>query len=526
MLQALDAAQYTTPTPIQAQAIPEVMAGRDIIGMADTGTGKTAAFSLPILHRFSEDGRRARAGTCRALVLCPTRELAVQIADSMRVYSGRYRPRVAIIVGGMAYGPQTRNLRSGVEVLVATPGRLEDHMKAGNIRLDETEILVADEADRMLDLGFLPAIRRIAQVLPADRQNLFFSATMPDSVRKLADGLLRDPMHIAVAQESPALDRIEQQVIAAESKEKGDVLVELLRDHTEDLTLVFTRTKRGADRLVQRLGASSIRAEAMHGNKSQAQRQRTLVGFRAGRTKVLVATDLAARGIDIDDIRLVVNYDLPNVAETYVHRIGRTARAGATGRAVSLCSREERPHLIGIERLIKCRIPKLTGPGGTVIEVTEPVEDENRRRQSARPEQPAKRRRKGHRGQRPSSNRHADGGQAEARNTGGRDTGGRAAEARGGDNRNADHRQADSRLADNRSGNSRGAEARHANKRAAGGERAGGKAGGQTAKDGHALQSMPFLRRRPADGADKTAAPARKRRRGNNKNERQVAVAS
>ena len=385
LLRALAAEQYVTPTPIQAQAIPEIIAQRDLIGIADTGTGKTAAFSLPLLHRFGEDRKRAAPRACRALVLCPTRELAQQIADSLSTYGRGYRPRIAVVVGGTGYGDQTRNLVRGVDFLVATPGRLEDHLERGNITLDQTEVVVADEADRMLDLGFLPAIRRIVKALPANRQSLFFSATMPPEVRKLADGLLRDPISISVSTESPPLTRIEQKVITAEPKQKGGVLIDLLSHRPNELTLIFTRTKRGADRLVRSLGTAEIKAEALHGNKSQNQRQRTLAGFRAGRTRVLVATDLAARGIDIDGIGLVVNYDLPNVPETYVHRIGRTARAGASGHAVSLCSRDERSHLIAIEKLIKCRIPQAEGHLETVDETPEAVAAEAPRKSRRKP---------------------------------------------------------------------------------------------------------------------------------------------
>ncbi|HWE16971.1 MAG TPA: DEAD/DEAH box helicase [Hyphomicrobiaceae bacterium] len=357
ILRALQCAGYATPTPIQAQAIPIVLAGRDMLGIAQTGTGKTAAFALPILQRLAADLRPSQRKGCRVLVLAPTRELATQIADSFRSYGRNLNLTVAVVLGGVNHRSQARRMERGVDVLVATPGRLNDHLAEGNVVLAGTEVLVLDEADRMLDLGFLPQIRRIVSRLSAKRQSLFFSATMPREIGKLADELLRDPARIAVAAVATVADRVTQRVIHVESGNKLSLLVELLGAPEMSRALVFTRTKRRADRVARHLEEASIGVAAIHGGKSQPQRERALAAFRTSKVRVLVATDIAARGIDIDEVTHVVNYELPDVPEAYVHRIGRTARAGAAGIAISLCDAEERGQLRDIERLTRLSIP-------------------------------------------------------------------------------------------------------------------------------------------------------------------------
>jgi ATP-dependent RNA helicase RhlE len=357
ILGALQSAGYDTPTPIQAQAIPVILAGHDVLGIAQTGTGKTAAFALPILQRLAADRRPPRRKGCRILVLSPTRELATQIAESFRVYGRHLDVTVAVVLGGVDPRSQARRMESGVDVLVATPGRLNDHLAEGNVVLAGTEVLVLDEADRMLDLGFLPQIRRIVSRLSSKRQNLFFSATMPREIGRLADDLLRDPVRVAAAPVATVADRVVQRVIHVESGNKLSLLIELLGAPGMSRTLIFTRTKRRADRVARRLEDASIGVAAIHGGKSQSQRERALGAFRASKVRVLVATDIAARGIDIDQVTHVLNYELPDVPEGYVHRIGRTARAGAAGIAISLCGAEERGQLRDIERLTGLSIP-------------------------------------------------------------------------------------------------------------------------------------------------------------------------
>jgi ATP-dependent RNA helicase RhlE len=357
ILRALQSEGYDTPTAIQARAIPMVLAGRDVLGIAQTGTGKTAAFALPIIHRLAADRRPALRKGCRVLVLSPTRELAAQIADSFRTYGRHLGLTVTVVFGGVGHRPQTQALARGVDVLVATPGRLIDHLTEGNIAFAGTEVLVLDEADRMLDLGFLPPIRRIVSRLPSKRQSLFFSATMPREIGKLADELLRDPAKIAVAPVATLVESVTQRVIHVESHHKRSLLVELFGDPQMSRALVFTRTKRGADRVARHLETAGIRVAAIHGNKSQSQREHALAAFRASKVRALVATDIAARGIDIDQVTHVVNYELPDVPESYVHRIGRTARAGAAGVAISLCDADEREQLRDIERLTRQSIP-------------------------------------------------------------------------------------------------------------------------------------------------------------------------
>ncbi len=348
---------YTTPTPIQSQAIPHLLEGRDLLGCAKTGTGKTAAFALPMLQLLSEGGRRAAPNTVRALILAPTRELAAQVAESFNTYGRGLKLSVAVIFGGVNQRPQVAALHRGVDILVATPGRLVDLMGQRHAHLGAVEILVLDEADHMLDLGFIPDVKRILATLPKKRQTLFFSATMPPPIQKLADGMLHDPVKVFVTPPSSTVEEIRQSVHFVDRASKPTLLAQLLAAPEVERALVFTRTKHGADKVARRLVQGGITAAAIHGNKAQNNRERTLEGFRAGRLHVLVATDIAARGIDVDGITHVVNFDLPNVPETYVHRIGRTGRAGASGIAISLCDREEREFLRDIEKLIKRPVP-------------------------------------------------------------------------------------------------------------------------------------------------------------------------
>jgi ATP-dependent RNA helicase RhlE len=360
LLRALRDEQYERPTPIQEQAIPEVLAGRDLLGLAQTGTGKTAAFALPILQRLVETGVQPVGDRpIRVLVLTPTRELAAQIGESFGAYGRHLGYRHTVIFGGVGQNPQERALRAGVDVLVATPGRLLDLVGQRIVHLQRLEVFVLDEADRMLDMGFIHDVRRVIALLPTRRQTLFFSATMPPEAQALADALLRDPATVAVTPVSSTVEKIEQSVYFVEKEDKRALLAHLLRDPAITRALVFTRTKHGANRVAESLarGPTPVRAEAIHGNKSQNARERALGNFKRGDTRVLVATDIAARGIDIDQISHVVNFDLPNVPETYVHRIGRTARAGASGAALSFCDREERAYLRDIERLIRREVP-------------------------------------------------------------------------------------------------------------------------------------------------------------------------
>ncbi len=363
LLKALAAEGYTTPTPIQLQAIPFALAGRDVQGIAQTGTGKTAAFALPILQRLAANPKRVGPGGCRVLVLAPTRELANQISESFRIYGKFMNLKVTVMFGGVPKGRQSRAMAMGVDVLVATPGRLMDHMSDRTVRLDQVEMLVLDEADHMLDLGFIVPIRKIVSQIPAQRQTLFFSATMPNEIGGLAGAMLKNPAQVAVAPVATTAERVEQHVIMLETSRKRAVLFDLLMGPAAGRTLVFTRTKHGADRVVRYLEESGLPATAIHGNKSQGQRERALSDFRGGKCRVLIATDIAARGIDVDGVTHVINYDLPNVPESYVHRIGRTARAGATGTAISLCDGEERAFLRSIEKLIRSKVPVMVPPG-------------------------------------------------------------------------------------------------------------------------------------------------------------------
>jgi ATP-dependent RNA helicase RhlE len=360
---ALKAENYLTPTPIQVQAIPILIKGRDLLGVAETGTGKTAAFALPLLHRlFLDKSEQRTPGAPRALILAPTRELAGQIAERVNAYGRHLNLRAAVIFGGVRQGQQVKALRSGVDILIAAPGRLLDLCAQRHVRLDKVSILVLDEADRMLDMGFIHDVRKIVGFCPKVRQTLLFSATMPPSIAKLAHDILRNPVRVDISPVKVAVERIEQRVYFVGAKDKRAVLTDLLKAPKMGQTIVFTRTKRGADRVCRHLVQAGLAAIAIHGNKAQNARVRALDGFRSGKVRVLVATDIAARGIDVPGISHVVNFELPNEPESYVHRIGRTARAGAQGIALSLCDHAERPYLKAIERLMRTTIDVVEHP--------------------------------------------------------------------------------------------------------------------------------------------------------------------
>ena len=356
---ALTEENYHTPTPIQAQTIPIALTGRDVVGIAQTGTGKTASFALPILHRILENRIKPQPKSCRVLVLSPTRELSGQILDSFNAYGRHMRLTSTLAIGGVPMGRQVRSIIPGVEVLVATPGRLLDLVQSNGLKLGQVEFLVLDEADRMLDMGFINDIRKIVAKLPVKRQTLFFSATMPKDIAELAEAMLRDPARVAVTPVASTVDRITQRIIQVDHSNKPAFLAQLLKQEPVDRALVFTRTKHGADKVVKSLARAGITADAIHGNKSQNHRERVLAAFRTGEIRTLVATDIAARGIDVDGISHVVNFDMPNIPETYVHRIGRTARAGADGIAISLIAgAEEMGYLRDIEKLIRIALPR------------------------------------------------------------------------------------------------------------------------------------------------------------------------
>ncbi|MFG0255264.1 MAG: DEAD/DEAH box helicase [Rhodopirellula sp. JB053] len=375
LLHGLEQAGYETPTPIQAQSIPEILDGNDVLGAAQTGTGKTAAFALPILQIMWEDDQERREPSkrrggrpgrrpIRTLVLSPTRELSAQIEANFRIYGKKTRLRSTVIFGGVNQNPQVRELQSGVDTLVATPGRLLDLVNQGFVDLGDVEILVLDEADHMLDMGFLPDVKRILKLLPRDRQNLLFSATMPGPIRKLADEILVDPVTIQIAPQKPTVERIDQSVCFVAQADKPRLLNHFVETKAIGSTLVFTRTKHGADAVARRLVKAGVKAAAIHGNKTQANRVRTLNKFKNDELDVLVATDVAARGIDIDGIQTVINYDTPNTPEAYVHRIGRTGRAGREGETVMFCGGHETKFFIAIEREIKLQIPVASGLPG------------------------------------------------------------------------------------------------------------------------------------------------------------------
>ncbi len=357
ILRAVSDEGYTTATPIQAKSIPPLLQQRDLLGVAQTGTGKTAAFALPLLHRLAKNAGKPRSRKPRGLILAPTRELAVQIGDSFRTYGRHLRVHTTTVFGGASIRPQIKGLARGVHVLVATPGRLMDLMNQGHVQLDAVEVFVLDEADRMLDMGFIRDVKKIAACLPEVRQTVLFSATMPKSVQGLADGLLHDPVRVEVAPAATTAEKVEQRILFVPKDKKRALLAEVLDDQDIERVLIFTRTKRGADRVARHLHQAGIRSDAIHGNKAQNARQRALKGFRNGRIRALVATDIAARGIDVEGVTHVINFELPNEPESYVHRIGRTARAGADGVAISFCDHDERAYLRDIEKTIRQSVP-------------------------------------------------------------------------------------------------------------------------------------------------------------------------
>ncbi len=378
ILRAIGDEGYTCPTPIQAQAIPHVLDGGDVLGCAQTGTGKTAAFAMPILHRLANDPIykiNPNKSRLRCLVLCPTRELAAQITESFNTYGKYLKLRHVAVYGGVGQNPQVRALKRGIDILIATPGRLMDLMQQGFVDLRSIETLILDEADQMLDMGFLPDIRRIAGQLPPRRQTLLFSATMPPEIRTLANTLLRDPASVEVTPVASTVETIKQRVYHVPNKAKQDLLTHLLCNHGHERTLVFTRTKHGADRVVKHLVRAGVKAEAIHGNKSQNARSRALESFKGKKPPVLVATDIASRGIDVDNVTHVINFDMPTLPEAYVHRIGRTARAGASGEAISFCCPEERKFLRAIERLTRLRIDAATDMPELTVTADESVRE-------------------------------------------------------------------------------------------------------------------------------------------------------
>ncbi len=355
---ALKEQDYHTPSPIQAQSIPTLLKGQDLLGIAQTGTGKTAAFSLPILNALYEDNYRPQRRSCRVLVLTPTRELATQISASFETYGRHIRFSKTLIFGGVGKNPQINAMRPGVDVLVACPGRLLDHMDQGDVDLSGVEFFVLDEVDRMLDMGFLRDVKRIIAALPRKRQSLFFSATLSPAIDQLARSILHNPTSVSIAPEKTTAEKVAQSVCFIDREDKRDLLaLHLEEEANKGLTIVFSRTKHGADKLCRWIKASGFDAEAIHGNRSQPQRDRTLTRFKKGDLPILVATDVAARGVDVKDVTLVVNFDLPNEAESYVHRIGRTGRAGAAGHAVSYCAPEEHEFFMDVEKLIQQKVP-------------------------------------------------------------------------------------------------------------------------------------------------------------------------
>lgn len=354
---AVASAGYTAPTPVQEQCIPHLLNNKDILGSAQTGTGKTAAFALPLLQRLAAHKQKPRRNTPRALILTPTRELAAQVRESIQTYGRYLKLSHTVIYGGVNQHRQVKDLNRGIDIAVATPGRLLDLMKQGHVRLSEIEVFILDEVDRMLDMGFIPDIKRILAKMPEQRQNLFFSATMPSKLNELARSMLTNPERVALSHKKPTVESIKQNVVFVGAKNKNSLLVDLLNEKHVSKVLIFTQMKHAANKLAEKLNAVGISGTAIHGNKSQAARNRALEGFKQGKFQALVATDVAARGLDVDDISHVINYDMPVEAETYVHRVGRTGRAGADGTAISFCSAEDRSYLHDIERLLGKTIP-------------------------------------------------------------------------------------------------------------------------------------------------------------------------
>ncbi len=361
LVAGLAAQNITDPTPIQTRAIPHGLNGRDVLGLAQTGTGKTAAFGLPLLDKLLKEGTKPAPRTCRGLILAPTRELVSQISDSLRAFTEGSHLRINLIVGGVSINPQIKRLEKGADLIVATPGRLIDLLDRKAVRLSETRFLVLDEADQMLDLGFIHALRKIAPLLPKERQTMLFSATMPKQMEELSRAYLTDPVRVEVSPPGKVADKITQSVHFVEQSDKPATLIELLAAHRDELALVFARTKHGSDRLARKLSAAGYEVAAIHGNRSQGQRERALKAFREGTLKVLVATDVAARGIDIPDVRFVYNYDMPNVPENFVHRIGRTARAGRDGQAVAFVAPDEMGELRAVQKVMGLTLPVAGG---------------------------------------------------------------------------------------------------------------------------------------------------------------------
>lgn len=418
LLKALAAEKYTHPTPIQAQAIPMLLEGRDLFGLAQTGTGKTAAFTLPLLQRLNKNQKAPGRNGVRALILAPTRELAVQIGDSIRAYSQFVAIRHTVITGGVPQGRQIKAMSRGVDILVATPGRLLDLVNQRHVDLHSAQTLILDEADRMFDMGFIRDIRKIVAMLPRERHTMLFSATMPREIEKLAREILIDPAKVEVTPEVITVDRIKQHVFHVPGSRKRDLLHELMADPALSRVIVFTRTKHGANRLADQLVKSGVNADAIHGNKSQGARQRALNDFKDNRSRVLVATDIASRGIDVDDVTHVINFDLPMEAESYVHRIGRTARAGAGGVAYSFCDPSEKKYLRDIERLIKRPIDTAENPLGAandseVRERRDHDQDRDEPRRKPHRGQPAG---KKYRARKPAGNKAGGGGGAKQQN--------------------------------------------------------------------------------------------------------------
>ena len=404
LCRAVAARGYATPTPIQQRAVPAVLAGQDVLAAAQTGTGKTAGFALPVLQRLAESGRPLRPRSVRALILTPTRELAAQVGDSVSAYGRELRLKSAVVFGGVGFNPQVTALARGLDVLTATPGRLLDHLQQGTVALDAVEILVLDEADRMLDMGFIRDMRRILARVPSDRQTLLFSATFSQEIRELAGQFQRRPVEIDVAPRNTTVERISQEAYAVDKTRKRELLSWLVGSNNWRQVLVFARTKHGANRLAEQLEKDGLRSAAIHGNKSQGARTRALEGFKSGDLRVLVATDIAARGLDIHQLPLVVNHDLPQVPADYVHRIGRTGRAGRDGRAISLVAPDEMGLLRSIERLINLRITPQVLPGYELSRgAAAPEPDEPRRGGERRPAGPADQQRRRPRRRRPQS---------------------------------------------------------------------------------------------------------------------------
>jgi ATP-dependent RNA helicase RhlE len=470
LMQAVQESGYEKPTPIQARAIPHLLAGRDLLGLAQTGTGKTAAFVLPLLQRLMESKKRAAPKSMRALILTPTRELAVQIRDSLKTYGKHLPIRSTQIFGGVGQHPQVEALRKGIDVVVATPGRLIDLIQQGHVKLESAEVFVLDEADRMLDMGFIRDIRRITPLLPKQRQTLLFSATMPNDVADLAKGLLKDPVRVEVVPQSSTAERIDQRLFYVARGHKRALLAKLLGEPDMRRAIVFTRTKHGANRLAEQLEKDGFITAAIHGNKSQGARQQALNAFKNGQVKVLVATDIAARGIDVDDISHIVNYELPMEPEAYVHRIGRTARAGASGIALSFCDGEERGLLRDIERIIRVKLPVVEDH--PFVGVAEDAAQRaaageglplrhrggNRGQNQGRPGQGARKSSSG--GGHRNSSRTQGAGASDSRNSD------RTQGAGASDSRNSgEHRQAQSRQSEHRQGENRQAQSRNGQSR-------------------------------------------------------------